>query len=250
MTQYVAIELKVGSKDFQTWTQRYRPTGNGIPMLFIVASDGREVYNRSGAPQGPGLNRLLKQGIEDTGGVKTVHTAKSRELEKRRATIVKRAKRMLGLGDAAAATKLVATLWKDKEALEKNAESPSVKELTQLVSTLVDDAEKQVTQADEKLKSASDSIIGVVALVRVERVYGELPEVKESVDERLNPLRLSEEQSELVKQAEMVDRARALEEKKSLRTAISAYKKVVDAYPDSRAAELCKLRIEQLSPKK
>ena len=114
----------------------------------------------------------------------------------------------------------------------------------------MDDAEKELAQADEKLKSASDAIIGMVAIVRVERVYGALPEVKESVDDLLNPLRLSEEKSELVKQAEMIDKARALEEKKSLRTAINAYKNVVETYPDSRAAELCKLRIEQLSPKK
>jgi len=71
LAQYVPLELKVGSRDHQRWSQFYKP-GKGIPMIHIVSSRGEMVYGKAGAPTGEGLKRLLVEGIEKTGGFKQV----------------------------------------------------------------------------------------------------------------------------------------------------------------------------------
>ncbi len=49
MAQYVPIELKVGTPDWLIWTQRYKPTGNGVPSVFVVSAEGKEIYKTRGS---------------------------------------------------------------------------------------------------------------------------------------------------------------------------------------------------------
>ena len=59
-----------------------------------------------------------------------------------------------------------------------------------------------------------------------------------------------EGQVKLFEQAEMIDKARAYEDKKNRRAAISTFRNVVSMYPDTLAAQLSQKRIYQLSRKK
>lgn len=62
-SRYIPLEVKAGTPEFQQWAKLFPPTGNGVPMIWIVTAQGKELYNKSGAPAGDGVARLLHQGL-------------------------------------------------------------------------------------------------------------------------------------------------------------------------------------------
>jgi hypothetical protein len=70
-TQYVMVKLE--DSDSLGVVQTLSKTEiSGIPHLFIFSAQGEEIYNQAGAPQGDNVKKMLLEGIEKTGGIKTI----------------------------------------------------------------------------------------------------------------------------------------------------------------------------------
>ncbi len=239
-------------------------------MIFIVDSDGKEIYNRSGAPRGDGLKTLLVRGIEQTGGIKDVGSGASSGRDKQLAIDLRKAKMMLGKNSTAAALKVLEKYVKDSTGLEgssqglapnsgtftaknKDAEnkdapkSRAEKAMDELLAKISQDGNAELKRA---VGFASDgkALIGAVALARVDRIYGDWKPLRGQIAQAKQTLGTAGTQGKLLAQAELIDEARALEEKNLNRLAKTAYEKVVATFPDTDAAVLSKTRILQLTP--
>ncbi len=235
LQQYVPIEIKAGSPDWNVWTQQFKPGGDGVPLIYIVSSEGKEIYNKSGAPQGDGLKQLLTMGIAETGGPKKVGPERDALL--------------------AAARKIEALAERGKKAEAIAAIAPYAaaaadhEKLGPLLAGWVKEATGELEKAQTQLASADDALSGLLAVLAVERVYGRLPAVKEPVEKLLSEIKKDEDKKDLLRQAEAIDKARALEDRESARGAVAAYKTVIARYPDTPAAGWAQKRLDELAPK-
>ena len=67
LKKYVPLTIDVEDPEYLVWSSLFKPSSNGIPIIFIVTSKGEQIYNRSGVPQGEELKKLLLMGIEKNG---------------------------------------------------------------------------------------------------------------------------------------------------------------------------------------
>jgi hypothetical protein len=229
-------------------------------MLFIVDSTGRQIYNQSGAPRGDGLVRLLVKGIEQTGGYKE---AAALTRDKRLSEIVVRARQMLARDETPAAVAILAPLLSETDAaglddnkaalaalgvtINADTGSGAQKELGKLANQIAEQGRAEIDRAVNNIESPDKRLVGAVKLIRAERFYGQLPLLQESLREAFAKLAGHADGRELLDQAKLIDKARQYEEKKSIRSTIRAYKTVIAAFPDTKAAQLCQLRIGQMS---
>jgi tetratricopeptide (TPR) repeat protein len=235
LTQYVPIEIKAGTPDWNVWTQQYKPGGGGVPLIYIVDAEGKEVYNKSGAPQGDGLKQLLTMGITQTGGPKKIGPERDAMIAAMRKieTLLERGKKAEAIAAAAPHA---------AKAAEHDKLGPMIQEWTKEAAAELEKARKQLDSADEVLP-------GILAALAVGRVYGELPGVKEPLDKMLANVRNDSKKADLLEQAHALEKAQGLEERESKRGAVAAYRTVINRYPDTPAAQLAQKRLEELSPK-
>ena len=238
LTQYVPIEIKAGSPDFKLWAQHYKPSGNGVPLIYIVSAEGKEIYNKSGAPQGDGVKQLLAMGIEQTGGPKKI------EVEKPGRDVL-----------AGMMRKIDALLARDKKAevialVAPHAEKAAGHEkLGPMIQQWTKEATDELDKAKTQLASADEAVAAIVAILGTQRVYGELPGVKEPLAKLLDDVKQDPQKKDSLQQAEALDKAHALEDRGSSRNAAAAYRGVISKYPDTPAAQLAQKRLDDLGAK-
>lgn len=244
LTHYVPIELNADSPDFKLWAQHYKPGGNGVPLIYIVGSDGKEIYNKSGAPQGDGVKQLLAMGIAQTGGPKKIEP-------ERPGKTAPGGKNVL----AGMMRKIDALLARDKKAevialVAPHAEQAAGDEkLGPMIRQWTKEATDELDKAKTQLASADDALAGLAAVLATERVYGRLPGVKEPAAKLLDEVKQDPQKKELLAQAEALDKARALEDRGSERGAAAAYRGVIAKYPDTPAAQLAQKRLDAMGAK-
>lgn len=258
LAQYVPLEINVNQPEFAVWTNRYKPSGRGIPMIFIVSSEGEEIYNRSGAPQGDALVELLMRGIQETGGVKTPGAAGPGRQDNPRTTLIA-VRRLLARDDPAAAIELLvpavesqptgapaAGVAGGEAAAGSRRRMDPQTQLHQLLEELEETAAGELQGAIGDL-ATQNTLVGAVRLLRVERLYGGLPAVKPSLAEAFERLLSQPDGQSLIDQARMIDKARRFEERRNTRAAVAAYHDVIAAHPQTRAAQLSQQRVQQLT---
>ncbi len=74
-TQYVFIEADANDSDSKKFTEHYKVEVKGVPHTCIVSAQGELVAQAGGLPQGDGLAKLLQEGIDKTGGLKSLASA-------------------------------------------------------------------------------------------------------------------------------------------------------------------------------
>lgn len=281
VAQYVPIKVMVDDPDFAAWSQRYRPTGNGVPMIFIVASDGKEIVNQSGAPQGDGLKQLLLQGIQATGGFKNALPESAGIGTMKADKALRLAKRLLARDQKAAAIEALAPLLRkratsagedsslgevnslgkdsalgeDGDAGDPKAEGETGKdrgssekdsELDRLARSLTQEANAELDKAIEKSTQADGALLAAVMHAKVRRIYGGLPDMQTALDGFAARYESDAEKAPLLEQARLIDRAREFDERRSTIRAAAIYRQVIEEYPDTEAAKLCEQRLRQI----
>jgi len=247
IAQYIPLELNVSDPDFRAWSQKYKPAGNGVPMVFIVSSTGEEIHNSSGAPQGDGLKRLLMQGIQKTGGFKDLK-ALAADIGKLTQAIVK-AKSQLERGDRDDALRTLYPYLKEWETV-KNSPSPSGKELVALVEPLLTEGQAKLEEAQSQTAVKDRELLGLVTLMGVKRTYDNLPPMAAKIEAAIEEAKEKPELEPLVAQAVLIDKARSYDEANSTTAAIAAYGRVAERFPNTLAANLSQLRASQLAAQK
>lgn len=235
MPQYVPIELKVDTPDWEYWTKSFKPAGSGVPMIYIVSAAGKQLYNQAGLPQGDELKKVLLQGIAQTGGPKKIGPQHDAML-----TASKKIDFLLQHNKKAEAIAMAA-----KHASSTN----SGDKLAGLIHDWTHEATEQLKTANADLKSTDKAVEAVVAAMAVQRTYGALPEVKEAVKSFVADVQKKKQGADLLEQARALDKGRVLEERDSKRAAATAYQAVITQYPDTPAARLAQQRLDGLEAK-
>jgi len=119
-------------------------------------------------------------------------------------------------------------------------------EATKADATLAKKVQARVDQADAQLNSPDEAIGAAVTLVEIYRVYGKsLPTVTKGMHEKLVKYRKNPERRELLKQADLVDKANVVAAKNPAK-GLLLYQTIVDKYPDTPVAALAETKIQQL----
>lgn len=241
--QYVPLKLDTKDPEFQKFASKYRPTGRGIPMIFIIDSSGKEIYNKSGAPSGAGLATLLKTGIEQTGGIKRPKDAGlSPELLTR---IADKVEAELEDGDIRGACQSLTPLFKQWQTITE-IEDPTAQRVVALFNKLNNAGLEQVENANAMLATENRELLGLVLLYGTERKYEPLPPVAEKLAAAMKTVGSDDNLKALLPQAKLIDRARVQDELDRSAQAVIIYQRVIDDFPGTQAAQLCQLRINQL----
>ncbi len=259
MPQFVAFELKIDDPQYKVWKSQYKPApGSVCPKFFLVSAQGQQLVSKHGAPSGEDLQKLLLFGIQQTGGFKLTYEEFMRE--KNMSIALRNAKRLLTRNQTADAITLLLPFLADKpqEVQPANKDGAAAivaaakaamgkskveKEFDALVVQLHEEAQEQLAEAEEQFGS-DKPLEGSLAVVRVRRGYGQLPEIAEAVEEIIAE---QGEDSIGFAQADLLDTAQQEEAAKQTKRSISAYQKVIDAFPHTRAAELSAERIAKLT---
>ena len=226
------VLLKVVTEDpriWTNWTRKYRSEGSGIPKVYVVRADGKQIYGKSGAPRA--LPQFLASALRESGRIP------SRVELKRFARDVKTVQRAIKDG---AIQKAVTVLSRSRNAGTFAAAAIALRKLK---ATVVDQGKAALAATDKKIKDPKTAFDGLLALVAVERNYRPLRELRKPIAAAMRTVRKDAALRDLLEQAKLVDRAGKHESEKKLKQALSAWQLVLSKYPKTPSAKRAAERI-------
>jgi tetratricopeptide (TPR) repeat protein len=228
------VLLKVVTEDAKTWTdwtRKYRAEGNGIPKVYVVRADGKQIYAKSGAPQA--LPQFLALALKSSGRIpnRVELTQLSGDLKAAQAAIK--------AGEIQKASKILSRRTEGIYA------EPALA-LQKLEATLNEQGKTALAAAQTKIKDKETAFDGLLELVAVERDYSRLQPLRKPIAAAVTAVRKDAALRELLATAEVVDRAKEYESQKKLQQALKAWRLVQTKSPKSPAAKLAGERIAAL----
>jgi hypothetical protein len=240
---YVGIHFDQSDPAYETWIRKYPPRGNAVPMLFIVSSTGRLIYNDSGAPRGDQLAQILKEGLRENAALRK---AASQQGWRKRKEAVSKAAKLIDSERYAEAIRTLKPHFKappQTPAAGDIATNPSVAELK---SRLQQRGRAELDSARQYIASDEKRLFGLLALAKTRRLFADLPEVADEIDGVWSEIRQNERHQTMLEQVDLIDRGRAAEQSGDYAAAATCYREVMDEHPDSLAAKLCSVRVHQI----
>ena len=231
-TQFVLLKIDTGTAVWPKWSSRYECEGSGEPKVFIVRGDGKQLYGSVGAPSD--MDGFLKQHLKDAG--KILEPKELAAIEKD----AQNAKKAMRRKAWAEAVEIVA---REKG---QGSYAASAVALSSMAAELADRAKAALKDAEKNLSTQEKALDGALELIEARRQFGNLPAVKDLIDQAIAGHHDEDEAGALLAQAETLDNARQLEAQHKWREALAAFQEVRDKYPETRAAELAVKRIPGL----
>ncbi len=217
-------------------------------MIYIVSPKGEVVYNKSGAPMGKGLNQVLTKGLADAGAepvdpldpVKPPADVSDKEVF----AAIRLANQLLSRKQTEKAVAAIAPFF---NLVEDKPTTPTSKAITGITKRLTKTGQSELDAAKKKLVTKGQAFFGLLALIKSNRIYGELPALRPEFEKELATFRDDPDKAKIVAQAELIDRGREQEDGGNRTAAIAAYREVVEKHPGTFAAKLCSAKLNQLS---
>ena len=227
--------LKVVTENRQTWndwSRKYRSEGTGIPKVYVVRADGKQLYGKSGAPRA--LPQFLALYLRASGRIP------SRAELIRLLRSLKTVQTAIKEGDTRKATQILSS----RKTAGMYAESALA--LQKLEATLTVQGKAALTAAQKKIENSETAFTGMLALVAVERNYGRLRALRKPISVAVKTVRKDITLRALLKTAKLVDRAREYESQKKMKQALIAWRLVRTKSPRTSAAKLAAERISAI----
>lgn len=239
--------------EMQELANKFRLQQLAAPMLVIASADGKLLDVALGVPEGDALPKFIAAGLAKSQDAKQIGNDKTSDdktdgkkpgsktddnpTENNVAADARRARQLVQQKKHPEAIALVLPH------LDSNNRT-----IRAVVSSLNSSAGRMLNNALRRLKKqGSEQFKGALEIVRLRRIYGELPQLSERLDAAHEKLQATDG---LLEQVVAVDRGRAAEEAGNQPEAITAYRQVVEQYPDSLAAKACQSRLKQLNGSK
>lgn len=224
--------LKVVTENNQTWadwSRKYRSVGTGIPKVYVVRADGKQIYGKSGAPRA--LPQFLASALKSSGRIpsRVELTRLSRELKSAQAAIK--------AGEIQKATRILSS------SRSSGIYAGPALALQKLEAALIVQGKSALAAAQKKIENTETAFDGLLELVTVERDYSRLQPLRNPITAAVAAVRKDAALRELLESAKAVDRAREYESQKNLKQALKAWRLVQTRYPKSPAAKLAGERI-------
>jgi thioredoxin-related protein len=242
--QYVGVHFDMSDPVFRQWTEKYKPRNPMVPMIFVVSSTGQLIYNDSGAPPGQKLVKLLRYGLrQNANQAKEAESPEKAEMKWRAVDKAARSVEAKQYGEAVRTLKPYLSEDGDQAAAgDPSAEEP----LAALRAQLRQVGQAHLDYAKTKLASEDKQLYGFLALAQTRRMFGELPELADEIEELHRQFREDEQKAEWFDQVTTIDRGRAADQAGDYRSAIARYREVMAKYPDAKASQMCAIRLQQI----
>ena len=260
---HVDLEDKTEAANF---AKKFRLQQVALPTLVVAAPDGTPVEVALGSPQGKALPNLLQQALMkmgmEAGPLAGQGIAKKDAVDKEvKEKEPRLAKRIAKQKDPEVEARLIALrearkLLREKKIAEavavvaSYADQPRSDALGSFISSLEKEGHGQVASAREQMEKQDRLVIGAVALVKSQRLYGKLPAIEKEIDSALELLAQAPQGKQIRQQAEAVDKGRALDEAGDSAAAIEIYQKVAATFANSQVASMAEKRIKILNSDK
>lgn len=240
VAQFVPLKIDTEGDDWGAWSRKHRHEGRGIPILYVVRANGELAYAKSGSKPGDELPQFLAEHLATAGAI--FSDAQLMLIK----TAVAESNKALESGDEWTAVKRLEPLRKIGQPGKLGSYARAAMEADALYVKLVEQGTAALKTAQEKL-AEEDKFAGVLGIISTNRIYGKLPELRKEVATAQRELSKDANLKETVKQAEALDRALALFGQNSIRKqAKPALEAVVTRFPDTPAAEMAKVKLEEL----
>jgi hypothetical protein len=220
-SQYVVLKMDTAGSEFPGWSARYECESGGVPKVYVVRADGKQLLGKPGAPQD--MDNFLKRYLEDAG--KILEPKELADLEK----AAKNAQKAIKRKAWADAIEIVAA------ESGKGSYAEAAVTLEKLAGELVEKGKLALKDAEKKLAS-KDQFDGALALVEGQRQFEGLAATKELFDAALAKHNDDAEIAGLISQAELFASARKLEAQRKWPEAIEAFQELSAKHPDSPGA--------------
>lgn len=198
VSQFVALKVNSDGDQWQEWASKYKKEGKGIPIVYVIRADGKQLYGQSGAPKGDELPKFMKEHLENAGRVFPIPSAKKLQ------SLVETAKEQLENGDADAAVKAIKPLTRIGKLGDLGSHAQPAKDADEFVKKLIDDARESMADADSRLTADKDDVDAAVTLANISRVYA--PLMKVEIVQVMKKYRRDLEVKALLKDAETIDK--------------------------------------------
>ncbi len=234
VAQFVPLLIDTASDDYREWSQKYRGEGDTIPKVFVIRADGEQLYGESASPSGTELRAFLERHLALAG-----RPLSEAEL----ARVAETMEKVLARHEAGDIAEAVALL---KPLLGSGSYARDCVAADELGEELVAKATDKMEAADKQLEEG-ESLAGTLALVQVQRFYGRLPALTQTIGQRLRTLRGDNELRSVLEQARALDRAAEQVDRGNTSRAVAQYRRVVANYPDTDAAALAEDELAALA---
>lgn len=218
-SQYVILKMDTAGAEFPGWAARFECKEGGVPKVYVIRADGKQLLGETGAPQD--MDGFLKRYLQDAGTI--LDARELAEVEK----AAKNAQKAMRRKAWADAIEIVA-----KEP-GKGSYAAAAQTVANLAGELAERAKAALADAEKKLESKDKPFDGALALVEAQRQFGELAAAKELLDAAVTQCNEDPKMADLLAQAELFEKGRHLEGQRKWREALEAFQELAEKHPDS-----------------
>ena len=244
MAQFVPLKVETKGEAWSSWSRKYPPAGNAIPLIYIIRADGEQVFGSSGGIAGAALPALLMQQLARAG---TVYFPKQLT---QLADLTQKAQQALDKQDPSAALRILGAARRLGPPGNLGSFARAARQADALFNKLVQQGNSNFTLAQEKMAGVETEFEGVLLLFETEREYGALPELKAKLTKAVRQVKRDESMKTVVKQVDVFNQAKVFA--KSSRTkvrAVSWLEAIIAHFPDSQAAKYARDELGRIQAK-
>ena len=249
MGQFVPLKIVTSRKssDWQKWSKEYPLKERGIPQLYVVRADGKQLYAGVGSLPGEKLHTMLASSLKQAG----------RNFTDRESLLlsetVNKAIAKYDEGKLLAAANELTKILDIASPDELNSYAKPAVEAKELYENILKSADDMVKAAKSKLAAdeEADRFSAVLDIAQVQAIYKLFPKLKAESGKVTRGLRKDAEQAGLLKQAEALVKARniATSPNENIRNrANTFYAAVIKRFPATPADELARKELSEIDP--
>ena len=245
--QFVPIKLTTSANnaDWKTWSRKHPSNLRGIPQIYVVRSDGKQLFAGVGSLPGSQLPTMLTAALNQSG--RQFNDMEASLLTKQ----ISASEKALEENDVIGAARALAQLTQLGKLGQLNSYATQAVRADELANELADKAVSAVDAILAKAKEDSEPFDAVLELVQYQSVFSVFPKANEATKAKVVELKKDSKLTTLIKPAEFIVKAReaAASPKASVkRRAETTYASVVRKYPDSRPGEIAAAELKKLKP--
>jgi len=230
---FVPLKIETNGAEWAKWSRQYRAEGRGIPIIYVIRADGKQLFGRSGSLPGMELPVMLQQAISQAG---TIYNDQQLELL---GSTLEKAKQAFDNGDNAATVREFSKLRQFGPIGKLGSHAKVATDADKFAETLIEQGKSALAEARKKLAQEDSKLEGCLALMETRRLYLALTPLKEDILGAITEARTDDNLRDMLKHAEKLDQAReALENPAHKRRALLTLRRITKDDPGTPAASL------------
>jgi len=241
------VPLKVVSKgdQWQKWATKFKREGSGIPIIYVVRSDGEQLYGKSGALSGDALPQMLTAVSQQSGRVFGESEAMLLEECNAAAEAALDEEQYMKAAEALKPVSKVGRLG----GLQSYA-APAIKS-DELAKRVLEHSMSALKEVEEKLADSETLFEGIVELSSISQGYGMFEEAKKASNLLLKKVSRDKAARELLKPAKALVKARRdtqLPKASDKKRAEKGYGSILKRYGDTPAGPIARAELTNINP--